>query len=252
MNVRDVEFTVEVVVEGSLTVDFVAGVDDLVVRRRLQSEVEALRGKRLDDVCGRATLENLATFLIATLADIGVTAVGVDDGFSKVTVFSGEVNLRTWPAELAFRRGVSLLLRKRERLALAEFSHAIDLAPRWPAAYNVRGRCFRSLKDSESARSDFERAIVLEPKFGEAHRNMGNILLEGGQATPMDWTSTRLTSQHHERTQGRPLRPPPSSFKWGLVLDGREHGGKLDRTGMMPARLSRDHRLPWSSKHQTA
>ena len=38
----------------------------------------------------------------------------------------------------------------------------------------------------------------------------------------------------------------------GLVLDGREHGGKLDTPGMMPACLVRDHRLPWLPQHQTA
>lgn len=183
VDVRDARFVVEVVVQGPVLDDFVAGIDDAVVRRRLQSEVDALRGKWLDDVVGRATLENLAAFFIATLADIAVTAVSVETGSSKATVFADEINLQTWPAELAFRRGVSLLLRGRESCALAEFSRAIDLAPRWAAAYNARGRCFRCLADMRSALADFERALLLAPEFGDAHRNKGNIVLESGQAS---------------------------------------------------------------------
>lgn len=182
-DVRDTTFVVEAMVQGPLLGDFVAGVDDVAVRRRLQSEVEALRGKRLDDVCGRATLENLAAFFIAALADMAVAAVCVEVGSSKAMVFADEINLQTWPAELAFRRGVSLLLRGRQRLALAEFSRVIDLAPRWAAAYNARGRCLRCLADRDGALADFERALLLDPTFGEAHRNKGNILLDSGQAT---------------------------------------------------------------------
>jgi tetratricopeptide (TPR) repeat protein len=181
-DVRDATFVVEVMVQGPILGDFVAGVDDVVVGRRLHSEVDALRGKLLDDVFGRATLENVAAFFIASLTDIAVAAVCVETGLSKATVFAHEIDLQTWPAELAFRRGVSRQLRGREVSALAEFSRAIDLAPRWAAAYNARGRCFRCLADKESALSDFDRALVLDPKFGEAHRNKGNILLESGRA----------------------------------------------------------------------
>ena len=183
VSVRDATFVVVVTVQGPVLGDFVAGVDDVAVSRRLQSEAEALRGKWLDDVCGRATHENLAAFFIAALADIAVAAVSVETGSSRATVYADEVNFHTWPAELAFRRGVSLLLRDRGGSALAEFSRAVDLAPRWPAALNARGRCHRRLADKESALADFERALVLDPKFGEAYRNKGNILLESAQVT---------------------------------------------------------------------
>ena len=183
VDVRDATFVVDVTMQGPILGDFVAGVDDAAVRRRLQSEVEALRGKWLDDVCGRATLENLGAFIIAALADIGIAAVSVDTGSTRATVFADEVNLSTWPAELAFRRGVSLLLRNREAPALEEFSRAVNLAPGWAAAFNARGRCHRRLADRERALADFQRAAVLDPAFGEAHRNMGNILLESGRPT---------------------------------------------------------------------
>lgn len=181
-DVQDATFIVEATVDGPLLGDFVAGVDDVLILQRLQSEVDSLRGKWLDDVCGRATLENLAAFFIAALADVAVATVCVKSGSSKVMVYAEEINLQTWPAELAFRRGVSLLLRSRESLALSEFSRAIDVAPRWAAAYNARGRCFKYLADRKSALADFEHGLALDPMFGEAHRNKGNILLEFGQS----------------------------------------------------------------------
>lgn len=183
VDVGEATFVVEATIQGPVVCDFVAGVNDVAVRRRLQSEAEALSGKWLDDVCGRATLENLATFFLAALADIGVAEVCVATGSSRAAVFADEVNLHTWAAELAFRRGVSLLLRNCKASALAEFSRAVDLAPRWAAAFNARGRCHRRLADKQSALADFERALVLDPMFGEAYRNKGNIMLECGKAT---------------------------------------------------------------------
>ena len=175
-------FIVEVSVRGPIMGDFVASWDDAHLRAKVDSLLDSLRGKWLDDLVGRATLENLAAFLIAELNhSIAIDAVSVRMDKTAVKVYAEEINPDTWPAELAFRRGVSLLLRSRERSALNEFSLAINFAPGWAVAYNARGRCYRRLRAHDKALADFERAIREMPDFGEAHRNKANILLESGR-----------------------------------------------------------------------
>jgi len=175
-------FTVEVSVRGPIIGDFVAGLDDAHFHVKVDSLLDSLRGKWLDDLVGRATLENIAAFIIAGLNhSIALDAVSVRVHKTAVKVYADEINLDTWPAELAFRRGVSLFLRGRERSALNEFSRAINFAPRWAVAYNARGRCYRRLGALDKALADYEYAIEEEPDLGEAHRNKANVLLESGR-----------------------------------------------------------------------
>ena len=65
--------------------------------------------------------------------------------------------------------------------ALGHYAQAIELDPRFAAAYNHRGLVYWSLDDVERAIADYSRAIKLKPRHGPfyysralAHRALGN------------------------------------------------------------------------------
>jgi len=177
-NVRQSTFTVELNIRGPLLGEFVVGVDDRDIHARLESEVGMLQETYLDDKLGRATLENIAAFLLMRLQDHPVDSISVAVDGTRVMVMMDELEYETWEAEVAFRRGVSLLVRGEADRALDAFSAATRLAPEWATAYNARGRCLRRLDRIEEALEDFGCAIRNVPSFGEAYRNRANAILE--------------------------------------------------------------------------
>lgn len=173
-------FAVQLSIAGPLDGDFVQRTDDLELHRSLENALDEVRGQYLDDVVGRATLENVGMFLLVRLhrAVHSIKSLAVSVGASQVTLEASEVNQTRLEAELAFRRGVSLLLRSHSTAALTEFSTALSAAPDWALAYNARGRCFRKLGRTQEAIADYDHAIRIDPDFGEAYRNRANVVLE--------------------------------------------------------------------------
>src|SRR6185295_4118444 len=68
-------FQVDVTYTGDLGDDFVRGLDDRALLARIGTEVAVLTGGRLDDIVGRATLENLASYLLFVLRDTGPRSI---------------------------------------------------------------------------------------------------------------------------------------------------------------------------------
>ncbi len=175
---RQSSFYVELSFSGQVQGDFVAGLDDSIIRKQLDLELLMLQGACLDAIVGRATNENIAVYLLMRLRDCPVKSVAVSTGGARVEVQASETIFANWPAELAFRKGVSCLLRRYPDKALVDFTQATQMAPNWPAAHNARGRCLRKLGQLRVALQSFNQAIAIDPSFGEAVRNKANAILD--------------------------------------------------------------------------
>lgn len=178
---RESEFAIEVTLVGALHGDFVAGCDDSRLRNEIAKEILLLKGTRLDDVVGRATLENIATYLVTRLCHLRIESVAVSLDGTKVIVSASEIDSESCEGDFAFKRGVSLFVRGKVEEALTAFSIAMQLAPNTAKVFNARGRCLCKMGRLTEAIADYSQAITLEHEFGEAYRNRGNALLELGR-----------------------------------------------------------------------
>lgn len=177
VQVRPLRLTVAVTISGPLKGAFVAGVDDCELEAELRAQLAPLEGRHLDDVVGRATLENIAAYLLVRLHRLRPCSVTVASDVREATVCPHDIDYPHFERELLFHRGTSLALRGHLALALAVYSDALALGPT-ARIFNARGRCRRRLGDLSGALDDFHRAIAADPAFGEAFRNRGNALLD--------------------------------------------------------------------------
>jgi tetratricopeptide (TPR) repeat protein len=176
--IRKGNFTIELVIDGPIKNGFVAGVDYVKLKNKLNGLVSELSGKYLDDIVGRATNENIAQFFMYNLRDLPLSSIRVSEGDGiYVEISSGEFNTKMYPVQLSYNLGHSFLLRENPEKAKEHFTEAITLNDKFAEAYNLRGRCFKYLNDYLSALSDFLKAVEINPNFGEAWRNLGNAYL---------------------------------------------------------------------------
>lgn len=176
--IRKSRFTVEMVLTGSIRNGFVAGVDYVEAKERLDGVLCGLSGTYLDDIVGRATNENIAQYIMFNLNGVPLQSIRISEGNGiYVDVSAVEFNAEVYPAQLSFNLGHSFLLRENPEKAKIYFTEAINLDNGFADAYNLRGRCFKYLNNYKSALDDFLRAIEINPKLGEAWRNLGNAYL---------------------------------------------------------------------------
>ena len=67
---------------------------------------------------------------------------------------------------------MTLLKEGQPDAALPEFGRALALAPRDARNFNNRGVALEALGQTEAARSDFERALQIDPNLAEARQNL--------------------------------------------------------------------------------
>lgn len=171
-------FTIELVINGPIKNGFVAEVDYVNPKNRLNEVISELSGKYLDDIVGRATNENIVQYLMFNLRDLPLHSIKVSEGDGiYVKIPSDEFNAEIYPAQLSYNLGHSFLLREKPEEAKEYFTKAIALNDQFAEAYNLRGRCFKYLDDYHSALSDFLKATEINPEFREAWRNLGNAYL---------------------------------------------------------------------------
>ena len=65
--------------------------------------------------------------------------------------------------------------------AIADFTRAIEINPRYAAAYNNRGGVELELGNVDRAIADFDQAIKLDPRMARAYLNRGMARLLQGQ-----------------------------------------------------------------------
>ena len=78
-------------------------------------------------------------------------------------------------AEKFCNKGLDLTIQQKFDEAIAAFTKAIELVPKYADAYNRRGVAYNWKKDNDSAIADFTKAIELEPNRVELYLNRGSI-----------------------------------------------------------------------------
>ncbi len=175
-NVRTDNFKVEIGLSGNIINGFVGNIDYTTPKNKLQTILSKLDDSYLDDIVGRATNENIASYIIFMFNHPALDSITVFEGTNTfVQLQQSELNFRDYPAQLHLNKAQSLLLRANPSAAINESTQAINLNDKFTEAYNLRGRCFKYLGFYQLALLDYQRAISLNPEFGEAHRNLGNI-----------------------------------------------------------------------------
>ncbi len=173
--IRKSRFETAVEVDGQLIRDFVGGVDYVEVKNALSKLTTSLDGRYLDDIIGRATTENLASFIMFNLANLRPLKITVDEGDSiSASVFYDEANWNNYQPILDFKLGASRMVRGKYEEAVSDFDKVLIAHPNIAQVLNCRGRARKYLKHFTLALEDHTSAIELNPNFGEAYRNRGN------------------------------------------------------------------------------
>ena len=72
-----------------------------------------------------------------------------------------------------YNRGVGYIQQEKYDLALAEFTKAININPRYAEAYLNRGFLYEQQEKPDLALSDYNQALNINPRFAEAYSNRG-------------------------------------------------------------------------------
>lgn len=78
-------------------------------------------------------------------------------------------------ADAYYRRGVAYFYLKQSQSALSDYNRAIAMVPSDPVYLNDRGILFRDLGDNNNAMQDFNKAIAIRPGYALAYANRGYI-----------------------------------------------------------------------------
>lgn len=99
---------------------------------------------------------------------------------SDMDHFAGSIRYQQADAGEHYRLGRFFQRRGRHKLAVTEFSRAIDLDPMRADAYNAVGVSYDRLQQFDLAERSYLRALVLKPGFAAAHNNLGySFLIQG-------------------------------------------------------------------------
>lgn len=161
--------------------EFVSGLDDKRLFCLLKKEIARLHDKRLDDLVGRATVENVAVYLLSRLHSSGVDFISVKAGCVRAKISASEIHIENINAEIEYKKGVSHLIRGNVTDAYKALAAAMEIDSTDARYPNALGRCLRQMGRIPESVMEYERAISLDPKFGEPFRNRGNAFLEMGR-----------------------------------------------------------------------
>lgn len=185
-NVRQDEFSIEFTVQGALANGFVGDIDATKISADLETVIGGLKDAYLDDVIGRATSENIAAYIAYQMRNWPVHSVKVHEGNAHYgEVFKSDIDFSNYEALQAYNLARSFLFRQKTQKAIESATLAIQLLPDFAEAYNLLGRCFRTLGDWKNALPNFEKAAQLKPDYGEAYRNLGNAYCYLGKTDEM-------------------------------------------------------------------
>jgi len=83
-------------------------------------------------------------------------------------------------AQSYVNRGVAYYNKDDDDRAIADFTQAIQLNPKYAVAYNDRGLAYDKKGDTDRAIADYTKAIQLDPKYAVAYNNRGNAYYTKG------------------------------------------------------------------------
>jgi tetratricopeptide (TPR) repeat protein len=89
------------------------------------------------------------------------------------------VRLNPYSADAYYNRGLVYSGSQRYELAIADFTRAIELAPR-ARTHDSRGKVYLKAGNFAAALSDFSRSIELDPEFAKAWRHRAEIRAAAG------------------------------------------------------------------------
>lgn len=93
----------------------------------------------------------------------------------SISLWSHEIKLLPDFAYVAYdRRGNTYNKLGNYQQAIKDFDKSILLNPKYPEAYHNRGTAYREIGEQQLAIKDFDTAIKLSPKYTEAYYNRGN------------------------------------------------------------------------------
>jgi len=134
-------------------------------------------------------------FALAALVAVGAlaTQAAANDGYfcsnasgygaiaaCSRAIVSGEYK-GTNLAKLHFNRGIEYEAKGEDERAIADYSEAIKLDPKYVRAYGNRGILYARKGELDRAIADYSEAIRLDPKYVNAYGNRGNALRRKGE-----------------------------------------------------------------------
>jgi len=79
-----------------------------------------------------------------------------------------------------FNRGVEYSAQSTQAAAIADYSKAIEIDPKYAMAYYNRGNAYTAQGNYAAAFADYSKAIEVDPKYKEAYLNRGNAYTAQG------------------------------------------------------------------------
>src|SRR5262245_56634586 len=83
--------------------------------------------------------------------------------------------------ESAYEKALQEVRARDYKVAIKDLEAIIRQAPHFYQAYNLMGVCYERLKDHTKAQQAFRKALEINPRFDEAHVNLGANYVSEGQ-----------------------------------------------------------------------
>jgi tetratricopeptide (TPR) repeat protein len=121
-----------------------------------------------------------------TLMTIGLARYEAQAYTSAITLFTEALSQGAVPEQMInpayiyFYRGTAYALSAEHDHAIADFTQAITLSPKYAQAYNNRGFVYYEKRDYNRALADLDQAISLNPNLAEAYNNRGLVYHQKG------------------------------------------------------------------------
>jgi len=186
-SVAESSYSLKIGINAQIVDGFVGNIDHDEFRNNVESVVQELRNNYLDSIVGRATNENIVTYILWQIYKICpktiVFAELVQNEKFGVMASSEEIDLSSYESELYYKLGASNLIRNNYNDAEKYFDKAQSLTINSLRVFIGKGRCLFKSKRYKSCEEHFLKGIDLFPESSEIYRNLGNAYLEQNNLT---------------------------------------------------------------------